>query len=131
MAQLRELFSEELRRYLQGTDAAGAEGGTFVLDRVTFDTGSAQLDPRESAAVDEVAAVLKDFPKASVTVTGYADPQGGAAANKQLAARCTVAVKQQLANAGIPVAKLNTNVVGETGSAPAEENRRVELLIKR
>lgn len=124
--------ADGLRGYLGGTDAsAGPDGRTFGLDRVTFDTGSAQLDQQDQGVISEVAGVLRQFPNASVTVTGYADPAGDAAANKKLAAQRAVAVKQALTNAGIPTAKLTTNVVGETGGAATQENRRVELLVKR
>lgn len=120
-----------MREYLGGTDAAGAQGRAFGLDRVTFETGSAELDQQDQAVIGEVASVFRDFPNASVTITGYADPAGDAAANKKLAAQRAVAVKQALAGAGLPAAKLMTNVVGETGGAADQENRRVELLVKR
>jgi outer membrane protein OmpA-like peptidoglycan-associated protein len=122
---------EGLRGYLSETGPADATGRAFGLDRVTFDTGSATLDQQDQAVIGEVAGVLKQFPNASVTVTGYADPAGDAAANKKLAAQRTTAVKQALAAQGLQAAKLMTNVVGETGDAAVPENRRVELLVKR
>jgi len=122
---------EGLRGYLSETGPADANGRAFGLDRVTFDTGSATLDQQDQAVIAEVAGVLKQFPNASVTVTGYADPAGDAAANKKLAAQRTTAVKQALAAQGLQTAKLMTNVVGETGNAAVPENRRVELLVKR
>jgi outer membrane protein OmpA-like peptidoglycan-associated protein len=122
---------EGLRGYLQDTSATTAGERSFGLDRVTFDTGSAQLDQQDLAVVGEVAGVLKQFPNAAVTITGYADPAGDATANKKLAAQRAVAVKQSLAGQGLAADKLMTNVVGETGAAAVQENRRVELLVRR
>jgi len=129
---LNDAFTVEgMRGYLQETGPADAAGRTFGLDQVTFDTGSAQLDQQDLETIGEVAGVLKQFPNASVTITGYADPAGDAAANKKLAAQRAVAVKQALQGAGLSAAKLMTNVVGETGSAAIPQNRRVELLVRR
>jgi outer membrane protein OmpA-like peptidoglycan-associated protein len=122
--------SQALTTYLGGT-GADAAGRAFPLEQVTFASGASTLDAASQSALGEVAAVLKQHPNASVTITSYADPQGDAAANKKLAAARAVSVKNALSAAGVPAAKLMTNVVGETGSAPIAENRRVELLVKR
>ena len=122
--------TQALTSYLQQTGADTA-GQSFPLEQVTFASGASTLDATGQSALDQVAAVLKQHPNAAVTITSYADPQGDAAANKKLAAARAVSVKNALAGAGIPANRLMTNVVGETGSAPLPENRRVELLVKR
>lgn len=122
---------EGMRDYLQAHDTADAAGRHFGLDRVTFDTGSAKLDAQDQAEIGKVAEVLKQFPQAGVTITGYADPAGTAPDNKKLAAQRAVAVKEALGQAGIPAARLKTDVVGETGTEAVRANRRVDLLVQR
>jgi outer membrane protein OmpA-like peptidoglycan-associated protein len=122
--------SDGLRGYLResGSDQTGR---AFGLEQVTFDSGSSTLDAADQGSLGEVAAVLKEFPNAAVTITSYADPEGDAAANKKLAAARAVSVKNALAAAGVPAARLMTNVVGETGNAAIAANRKVELLVRR
>lgn len=120
--------SETLRRYLDGDDAIGRK---FELDRVTFASGSSELDASARAQIADVAAVLKDFPTAAITLSGFADPQGTAEANRKLAADRALAVQQALGADGIPDTAVRTVIAGEVGTSVSREKRRVEFMVER
>jgi outer membrane protein OmpA-like peptidoglycan-associated protein len=103
--------SEALGGYL-GEPGADPTGRAFTLDKVTFDSASSTLGKDADSVIADVAGVLAKYPKADVTVTSYADPQGDAASNKKLAAARAVAVKNALAKHGVAAARLKTDVVG-------------------
>lgn len=115
-----------------GTYLAGNEplGRAFVLERVTFATGSALLNSDAQAQIGEVAAALKGRPSARVSLRGYADPQGNAADNQALSSQRTDAVRNALVDAGASVAQVTSaRALGETGNSATADNRRVEISV--
>lgn len=115
-----------------GTYLAGNEplGRAFALERVTFASGSALLNSDAKAQIAEVAAALKRRPSARVTLRGYADPAGDAAANQALSAQRTDAVRNALVDAGASLAQVTSaRALGETGSSATAGNRRVEISV--
>jgi outer membrane protein OmpA-like peptidoglycan-associated protein len=126
-------FIESLIVYLRGTDPTGRG---IAFDDLHFETGSATLQPKSNAQLEQLAAVLKAFPTAEVGVNGYSDNVGDAAANKKLSEDRANAVKTALAGMGVPVARIASAGFGEgnpIASNDTEEgrakNRRVELVV--
>lgn len=119
----RTAFSD----YLAGNEPVGR---AFALERVTFASGSVLLNADAKAQVGEVAAALKARPTARVSLRGYADPAGDAAANQALSEQRTNAVKNALVAAGAGKDQVAAaSALGETGDAAIEANRRVEITV--
>ena len=113
--------------YLAGNEALGR---TFGLERVTFASGSSLLRGDALSEVQEVAAALKARPTARVTLRGYADPAGDAAANQELSETRTQAVRNALIKAGAGENQIvAAEALGETGNAATARNRRVEITV--
>ncbi len=115
----------------------GFEGDpTFRFKNLNFETGSSSLTKEAMEEVDNVAAIMKAYPKVNVEIHGHTDNTGDAAANKQLSSERAGAVMGRLIFNGIdayrvksmgygqerPIADNNT----EDGRA---SNRRIEIRL--
>lgn len=116
----------EFDRTLTGTTSLPA---TYGLDRVTFDTGSAELGSAAAAEVADLASALKARSTARVSLRGFADPSGDAAANQALSERRVAAVRNALIEGGVAANQITADASGETGSAATRDNRRVEITL--
>ena len=105
--------------------------------QVVFTPNSADIDPRSSGLLSEVADVLARNPQVKrVQVQGHTDNRGDPAHNRELSQRRAEAVAQWLVNAGVDPARLEAKGFGdEQPLAPnitAENrarNRRVQFVI--
>ncbi|HEU0045274.1 DUF2171 domain-containing protein [Sphingomonas sp.] len=122
-----------LSGYLAGTDPAPR---SFAFEKINFDTGSSAIRPSDRDEIDQVAAVLKQYTTARVSIAGYADARGDDPANARLGQARAEAVKAALVGTGIDAARIETASGGE--AAPADtnattggqaENRRTELVV--
>lgn len=127
-------FLDSLNGFLSGTGAG--EPKSFTIDDLRFETGSAALTPDSSTHLAMLAAVLKAYPKATVSVRGHADNAGDPEANKKLSADRAAAVKQALVERGVPATQIESEGHGSErpiASNESEEgrarNRRVELVV--
>jgi outer membrane protein OmpA-like peptidoglycan-associated protein len=77
-------------------------------------------DAAGTAALDEVAAIIRAYPGLRVVIAGPGDPAVSAAENEQLAAARADVVVGYLVQAGIPAARIL--VVPFVASAPGEED---------
>ena len=69
---------------------------------VFFTIGSNQISADEAKKLDDIASYMKEYPEASVTVTGYADKGTGSAAfNDRIAAKRADIVENELVNRGV------------------------------
>lgn len=110
----------------------------LVLDRVYFETGKAVLTATSQAQVKNLAAILKNFPKASIKLGGYTDNTGDAAINKSVSDARAKSVAKELIKLGAG-AKQVKEAVGygpEFPVCPANDtpeckaqNRRVDLKV--
>ena len=106
----------------------------FVLQGVTFESGSASLTPDSYQVLDEVARSLMAYPEVRVEIQGYTDSVGKASANLALSQKRAESVRQYLVNAGIDPGRLTAKGYGEEGpvasnSTPSgrAQNRRIEF----
>lgn len=123
----------DLQRYLASGDAAPR---TFTFDKLNFDTASATIRADDAPTLTALGQILQAYPKAKVTLVGYADARGSGPANAALGEQRARAVAQSLASAGIDVARLSvasggaTNPVATNDTASGQaENRRTELTV--
>jgi outer membrane protein OmpA-like peptidoglycan-associated protein len=115
-----------LASYLSGAEPVGR---VFELAQVTFDSGSAELSDAANGEIVDIAAALQGRSSARVSLRGFADPDGDAAANQQLSQQRAEAVRAALIEAGAGDAQVAIAGLGETGNAAVRQNRRVELTV--
>ncbi|MEI9943356.1 MAG: OmpA family protein [Chitinophagaceae bacterium] len=109
-----------------------------VLDRVYFETGRSVLTAASQAQVKNLAAILKNFPNASLKLGGYTDNTGDSAVNKRVSEERAVIVARELINMGVGVHQVKEAVgygpefpVCPENDSPEcmAQNRRVDLKV--
>ncbi len=73
----------------------------FDFDNLTFKLGSAEITPESQHQIDNIAAILKAFPKAKIKIGGYTDKTGNEPVNKKLSGDRATAVKVALDKASV------------------------------
>jgi len=108
----------------------------FNFDRLNFATGSATILPESEEQLNNIAAVLKAYPKVNVKIGGYTDNTGDPAANRKLSQERADAVRQALVGKGIPAGRMAAEGYGSDhaiGDNSTEEgrakNRRIALRV--
>ncbi|MEM1119898.1 MAG: DUF937 domain-containing protein, partial [Bacteroidota bacterium] len=109
----------------------------FNLDRLTFSTGSANLDRKKSAEqLDNIAKIMECYPAIKVKIGGYTDNTGDEAANKRLSQNRANAVMVALAIRGVTTERMTAEGYGISHpmtSNDTEEgrtqNRRIALRL--
>ena len=87
-------------------DSVNRTKGWVNFDRVYFETGQATLTPESAQQLHNVAAILKDFPRAVVKIGGYTDSSGVAAHNFELSEARAKTAMLTLSTLGVPVQNL-------------------------
>ncbi len=115
----------------------GKKGKDAVaFDGVNFNTGSATLTEDSKAQLENLAAVLKAYPKVHIEIAGHTDNTGDANKNLNLSKQRALAVSQMLQKLGIAANRLKATGYGQTkpiaDNATAEgraQNRRVDVRV--
>lgn len=109
----------------------------FNFDRVTFESGSAQLDAAASEEqLNNLVEILNAYPKVALKIGGYTDNTGKEAANKKLSQERAEAVRAALVNKGVAAERLEAEGYGSqhpVATNDTEEgrakNRRMALRV--
>ncbi|MCU0381650.1 MAG: OmpA family protein [Chitinophagaceae bacterium] len=106
----------------------------FDFDNLNFEMGSAKLTAESQAQVNNIAAILKAYPKVKIKIGGYTDKTGDDAANKKLSQERADAVTAAIKTAGANAAQLlaGEGYGSEFATVPADasdEARRVDRRI--
>jgi outer membrane protein OmpA-like peptidoglycan-associated protein len=124
-ARLRELQAKETER-----------GLVVTFSDVLFDVGRAELRPAALARVDQLAAVMREYPERNVLVEGFTDSTGSQATNQELSERRAMAVRQALVVRGVDPKRIvarghaNRYPVADNSTADGrQQNRRVEAVL--
>jgi outer membrane protein OmpA-like peptidoglycan-associated protein len=127
-------FMATMIAFLNSKDAALGKGLSF--DEVYFDTASATLKAESTKQLEQLAAVLKAFPSATISVEGHTDSTGDAAVNKTLSAERAAAVEKALERMGIEDARISSAGFGPSKPIASNDtedgraqNRRVEVVV--
>lgn len=102
--------------------------------RVSFATGSAQVDADGGIAVSNIAAMMQTNPGMIATLVGSSDGIGTDVSNMLLSKQRATAVHNALLQTGkVPERRIETRWIGERGPAPinaADANyRTVEIAV--
>ena len=96
----------------------------FDFDRLLFDTGKATLQPSSQEQLENIANILKAYPKVKAKIGGYTDNVGDKAMNMKLSSERANNVMVELVKLGVAPARLTAEGYGE--DHPAADNSTEE-----
>jgi outer membrane protein OmpA-like peptidoglycan-associated protein len=123
-----------------GVDISPTDNGQAILvnlpEGVTFDVGSAALQPAFRATLDQIAQSMNQYPDSLIDVYGHTDSTGSEQFNQTLSESRARTVANYLSMQGVSGARIRSQGFGETmpvADNNTEEgrrrNRRVEIKI--
>jgi outer membrane protein OmpA-like peptidoglycan-associated protein len=123
-------IEDRLVAFLNDESSKPGKDVWFDFDDLNFETGSTRLTPESRRQVNNIAAILKAYPKTKLKIGGYTDRTGNAVTNKKLSQARAEAVVNALKEAGVNSAQL----IGAEGygaefatapiGAPEEERKK-------
>jgi outer membrane protein OmpA-like peptidoglycan-associated protein len=128
--------SAEDRLYMYLSSAGVGSATAIDFDRIKFDSASAVLSPEAREQIDNVATILRAYPRATVTIAGYTDSEGSESANMALSKTRAEAVAGRLTADGVSAERVHPEGFGSqkpvgsnTSDTGRAENRRVVLQV--
>ena len=107
----------------------------YDLYGIHFDFDTATIQSQTQPLLDDIAAMLEDFPNWRLQIVGHTDSTGDPAHNERLSRERAAAVKAALVDRGIEAARLESGGAGESKPVASNDtpegralNRRVELV---
>jgi outer membrane protein OmpA-like peptidoglycan-associated protein len=123
----------EMATFLAGNAPVPAR---FTMAPLNFEFASTQLTPESIPTLDDVAAILRAYPTATIRVESYTDSVGTAASNLDLSRDRSETVRGLLGSRGVDPSRVTTVGLGqenpiasndtETGRA---QNRRTDFVV--
>ena len=108
------------------------------LDRVEFQSGSSRLTQTSRMQLGNLAAILRAYPDATITVAGHTDNVGSEAANLALSRARAESVAKALTNADVAADRIRAEgygsqkpVADNSTAAGRSQNRRVTIEVAR
>ena len=131
---------KELRRTLRGSgvqvERIGDKIRLVLPNGVTFQSGSAYIQPSFYISLNQIAAIINRYPNSLVTIIGHTDNVGSQNINQQLSQNRAITVEQYLIAQQVMPGRINAYGVGflqpiaDNGSDFGRQlNRRVEIFI--
>ncbi len=108
-------MENQLVGFIEGSRPADKETW-FDFDRLSFDAGSATLQPSSQEQLDNIANILKAYPKVRVGIGGYTDNAGDPAASLMLSRERATNVMMSLVKAGVAPSGMTVEGYGEIHS---------------
>ncbi len=130
--QLYRFLADAHRR----VDSLNPATGWINVDRVYFKSGAATLTPESQQQLDNLAAILRTFPRAQILFGGYSDSIGDGLKNLRLSDARAQTAMRALAEKGISMGRLQAIGYGEayavaSNAAPIGRalNRRLSIKV--
>jgi outer membrane protein OmpA-like peptidoglycan-associated protein len=108
----------------------------FTLDRLEFETGSADFKPSSMEQLKNIAEILKAYPKVELKIGGYTDNTGSPDTNRKLSQRRANNTMQKLVKMGVDAKRLEAEGYGEkypvadnSTNEGRQRNRRIDLRV--
>ena len=131
-------YISDIRLASSGEDARSKilKDGKYSTNAILFNTASADIKTESAAAIQEIAAILKENASLRLKIVGHTDADGKKANNLTLSKQRAVSVKTELVKKyGIPETRLETDGKGDTEPVTDNtttegkaQNRRVEFV---
>jgi len=109
---------------------------TQTIGTGSFDLNSTTLKPEGAAKLDDLVALLNEYPQANVEVIGYTDTSGSAAYNLKISEKRADSVANALIEKGIDSSRIQVRGEGENNPIASndtregrQQNRRVEIIV--
>lgn len=129
-------IENKLIDFIEDSSKSADKTTWFDFDRLTFDTGASTLQPSSAEQLQNIAAILKAYPKVRAKIGGYTDNTGNKNANLMLSENRAVNVMHELASRGVDASRLEAKGYGEEHSVAdnateggRQKNRRISLLV--
>ena len=133
-AQLRERLRQQLNAILETRESA--RGLIVNINDVLFDFNKYTLKPGAREKMAKVSGILLAYPGLKLQLEGHTDSVGGDEYNLKLSQQRADAVRDFLAEQGVPVVSITSLGLGKSGpvasndtAAGRQQNRRVELVV--
>lgn len=134
-------IENQLVLYITSTDPADSisKDRWFDFDELNFKTGSAQITDSSMHQVENIAAILKAYPKVKIKIGGYTDKTGDEKFNMSLSQARADAVVVALKNKGVKPEQLTgaegygSQFAKAAENAPYEEkqkDRRISVNVR-
>lgn len=123
-------IEDRLVAFLNDPNSKADKDVWFDFDNLNFETGSARITVESQVQVNNIAAILKAYPKVKVKIGGHTDVTGDAAANMKLSQERADAVVAAIKAAGANATQLlggegyGSQFAKATTDAPDAEKRK-------
>lgn len=97
------------------------------FDPIYFGFDQYNINASERDKLSEIAAFLKDNPKARLLIEGYCDWKGTPAYNKSLGDRRATTVKSYLTDLGADQSRIDTVSIGDESAIPNADGEQAKL----
>lgn len=127
-------IEDQLVNFLNDPGSKAGKDVWFDFDNLNFETGSAKITAESQVQINNIAAILKAYPKLKIKIGGYTDKSGQADANKALSQSRAEAVVAALKATGANDAQI-TGAEGygsefaKVAAEASDEERRVDRRI--
>jgi len=122
--------------YEEVTGATLNPDKAIAFDNLNFATGKADISPESQGQLNDLASIMKAFPKVELKVCGHTDNVGSEAANLKLSKERAGAVEKYLIGKGIaderitPIGYGSSKPIGDNATdAGRAANRRTEAFV--
>jgi outer membrane protein OmpA-like peptidoglycan-associated protein len=131
---------EEKIARIPGTTVERVDERTLLVhfdSDLLFDVSSSTLDSDGRSTLEDVAAVLGEYPKTAVVIQGHTDSTGSEELNQDLSERRAESVRGYLASRGVDPDRMAAVGMGEgypvasnSSESGRQLNRRVDIMLR-
>lgn len=130
-------IEDQLIEFIEDDTKKAGNDNWFNFVDLNFKTGSNEIDESSMKEVENIAAILKEYPNVKVKIGGYTDNTGTVEGNLKLSDERATNVKNALVNLGIAAERLTSEGFGQehpVASNGTEEgrtqNRRIAVSVR-